>query len=170
MTIRAAPLTTATTSPGAPPVDIEPTDELERLTEKIWDVFGDQLRLLSGGDAATLETADFTTTLGMLRSITDMDRASIPGTAQSSISSLVLLLLLTSPPPDHSMEFGQLKAEGREWWQGKKATTAENAVSEEADVDVDGEQLTTKAVYALVAKRLLRVRRTGGEARVGFGS
>jgi hypothetical protein len=89
-------------------------------------------------------------------------------TLQSRLSSLILLQLLLSPPPEHSIDFPALKLKGKEWFDGleqaDRTAGPEGAVGETED----GEGLTTKAVYALVAKRLLRVRRAGGKARIGF--
>lgn len=173
------------------PKDPEPTDELERLTEKIWDSFGEHLRFF----APSLEASDFTTTLGLLRkSITYTgdgssaaaggdDGSSISGassmdppsstsslggtnssataapTALSRVTSLILLSLLQAPAPEHSVEFPLLKTKGKQWLEKQQGN---------AGADEDGDSLATKAVYAMVAKKLLRIRRTGGKARVGF--
>lgn len=184
MTIRAA-----STSAPVHTTDPEPTDELERLTEKIWDTFGDHLRYFN----PFLESADFLTTLSLLRkcinsgsgaadtvegngSVSGSSSANsassgtalstAPPTKQSAISSWVLLNLLTAPPPDHSVDFGELKARGKQWSEERQQA---NSGGQDEEV-MDGEQATTSAVYALVAKRLLKIKRTGGPARVGFGS
>ncbi|CAO1637581.1 unnamed protein product [Sympodiomycopsis kandeliae] len=179
------PLSAAISSPPPPHTSssetMESTDELERLCEKIWDIYGDTLRYYHPG----LDSADLNTTISILRkSITSRGRvnsssnSSEVGTGQavhgsvstvttdthtaetpnqsSSISSLILLNLLTnSTPPDHSIEFNTLRSIGAKWL---------SQIGES-----EGESLVTKTVYALVAKRLLRVRRNAGKALVGFG-
>ncbi|KAK0524410.1 hypothetical protein OC834_005553 [Tilletia horrida] len=98
-------------------------------------------------------------------------------------------------PSSHAVEFAALKARADEWWEttrpeyararesivgragagasgraeAKRAAEVVRAAGlAEAEEKSRGESLATKAVYALVAKRLLRIRRAGGSAAVGF--
>ncbi|KAE8186455.1 hypothetical protein CF328_g7226 [Tilletia controversa] len=92
------------------------------------------------------------------------------------------------------VEFAALKTKTDEWWDAQRENfrTARQAVLKlsrhqqaspataaaaacaavQANVEKEegwrGDSLATKAVYALVAKRLLRIRRAGGFAAVGF--
>lgn len=63
--------------------DPEPNDELERLTEKTWEIFGDHLRFFTKDP--TLESADFKTTLGLLRRfLPHTAEADRPGSSEAS--------------------------------------------------------------------------------------
>ncbi|PWN28709.1 hypothetical protein BDZ90DRAFT_230732 [Jaminaea rosea] len=200
------PPPTTTTPASTDPLfrDPESTDELERLSEKVWDTFGEHLRFF----ASHLESADATTTLGLLRKLlgastlegaaggaarggggddgssvssgaaTSSSTASssaagtavAPPTVQARITALTLLHLLTSSDAEqpHSVEFPLLKTRARRWYEDEVSEEERLVHQREEGGATDGEALVTKAVYALVAKKLLRIRRSGGMARVGF--
>ncbi|PWN49585.1 hypothetical protein IE53DRAFT_411511 [Violaceomyces palustris] len=112
-------------------------------------------------------------------------------TATTVVKAFVLVQLVTSPAP-HTLEMNEIKALTNTWWEAKgrnsfvKAIRAlrgkggggrggeeEEGNSSEEEEEIEegkegGEQLATKAVYSLVAKKLLRLRRTGGLAPVSF--
>lgn len=177
--------------------DPELTDELERLTEKVWDAFGDHLRFF----APHLESSDATTTLSLLRKLLATSTLQTGGgaapladdgssvssaaattsstasgnagamhvsslTLQARVTALTLLNLFVNVDEGHSVEFPWLKTRARQWYDDEVAEE-EKRLQEDSAV-TDGEALVTKAVYAMVAKKLLRIRRSGGKARVGF--
>ncbi|CAO1617499.1 unnamed protein product [Jaminaea pallidilutea] len=204
----------ALASADASAADPEATDELERLSEKIWNSFGDHLRYFlrdpdatDGGGGATEEDVmtDFRGTLQLLRrlmSSTQGDGSASGGAMQrgkddaSSISSaptslsgkttsatgstppdvvarvtaFVLLELLTAPAP-HMVDFPLLKTNAKAWFTENPSVLAKATAGDDDEGEAassDEEALVTKAVYAMVAKKLLRIRRTGGQAKVGF--
>ncbi|KAK0550480.1 hypothetical protein OC845_002630 [Tilletia horrida] len=118
-----------------------------------------------------------------------LSAASPPSPTQIA-TAFVLLQLLDSAPSSsassdasasHAVEFAALKLRTDEWWgtQGREeylgakarlggSGSAGSSDASGGEASMRGEQLATKAVYALVAKRLLRIRRAGGSAAVGF--
>lgn len=197
------------TSPGIPVAasaightsgDPEPSDELGRLTEKIWDYFGDHLRFFAPGSettssAVTLQllrkaiatASDSPEALQAARAAADNASSSAAGSSASAattvspptlsarVSAFVLLMLLRSQdsgPDSHSLDFPVLKSRTKEWFDNP--ANVRDAERQGSDLDTaarsegGGEALATKVVYAMVAKKLLRIRRTGGKARVGF--
>ncbi|CAO1637051.1 unnamed protein product [Parajaminaea phylloscopi] len=168
--------------------DVEPDDETERLAEKVWEYFGDHLRFVAPGT----ETANGKTTLDALRRVVLAsprqalseagaradDAASSASTANtgpalpvaeptvlSGVTALILLTLLRSKEPSqglHSIELPIIKARVKEWLEEGPPT---GALTENGG---DGDALATKAIYAMVAKKVLKIRRAGGKATVEF--
>lgn len=195
----------AQTSPDTVP---ESSDELERITEKLWDTFGENLRYVAAGRDA----ADFAETFTVLRSLeraganvttrraaADADESIVSSQTTASTASAtasgspsnplgvttvvmahVLLLLLRSPPP-HSMKLTDIKTTTGRWWLqvGQKSFRAAAAAPhtrgpasrlgfDTTELEQSGDQLATRAVYGLVAKKLLRIHRAGGAPNIRF--
>lgn len=89
--------------------------------------------------------------------------------------------MLLRTVPYHALEFASIKNEAGEWWEGERGragfVAAGSGVAGAGGAggmagtegwEEKGDQLATKAVYGLVAKKLLRIKRAGGAASVGF--
>ena len=97
------------------------------------------------------------------------------------IMAHVLLLLLRARAP-HSMQLADIKAQTGRWWNAAGQRNFRSAMVtakqqnellarlgfDTAELGQGGEQLATRAVYGLVAKKLLRIHRAGGAPSVRF--
>lgn len=186
---------------ASPIRSIEPqsSDELERICENIWSLFGDNLRYV----AADREGADYKETLRILQDLSNgeshnesqgdismassnasqataatsgstgsnsdhLESAEAP-TPANAIAAHILYILLTTPSP-HVMEFDELKAKGESWWttQGRDALLRSAVGSEPVDINDSGSGLANKAVYSLIAKKLLRLQFRGAKRFISF--
>jgi len=179
----------------------ESSDELERICENIWTLFGGNLRYVavdregadyretlrilqklsmggasSGGEGDTSmasssnESQGTAATSGSTNSLTSQLENAGPPSSTIAIAAHILFTLLTSPSP-HAMEFDDLKAAGESWWisQGREALER-SAVGREVPCDIsdDSSSLASKAIYSLIAKKLLRLNLRVGKRIITF--
>lgn len=186
--------------PATGNVEPESSDELERICENVWSLFGDNLRYV----AVEREAADYGETLRILQDLSmggasgggegdssmvssssgSQATAATSGSTSSSLGQLdnagppsptvaiaahVLYALLTTPSP-HIMDFDLLKAEGESWWNqhGQEALRASAAGREAPDMSDSSGSLANKAVYSLIAKKLLRLQFRGARRIISF--
>lgn len=168
-----------------------PTEELERMSAKIWELFGENVRYAAPG----CRSASFPDTFKVLRALeqgapNDADTAGITGDASNptvppSIGTImmahVLLLLMRSQAP-HTLPLPMIKSYSDNWWKqegqdqvraGVKEPATRNPLVQQLGIDASdleqtGDALATRAVYGLVAKKILRIQRAGGAANVRF--
>jgi hypothetical protein len=179
----------------------ESSDELERICENIWNLFGDNLRYV----AVDREGADYQETLRIVRDLSlggsssaedgDLSMVSSSNGSQATaatsgstgstmahldnagppsptiaIAAHALYTLLTTPAP-HVMEFDELKSIGEAWWAsvGREALrTASMGREIPTDIDDATSSLTNKAVYSLIAKKLLRLQFRASKRLISF--
>lgn len=175
----------------------ESSEELERVTEKVWDVFGDALRYA----APERELADFVETLDVLHklmsggekshlgdfSVGSTNTSSTHSTAVSEASAgaaqltpeilmtaFVIWQMLVSPEP-HQMNIDDLKVKGHEWWaaQGmqtwrRSRSSDEHELSSQVEAFEDGQNLARKATYGMISKKLFAIKRHKGVGLVAF--
>lgn len=149
------PTTPTPTKPGEYEEPVrQSSDELERICRVIWTIFGDNLRHV----APDREAVDY---FGTLRALQDLSLAST-SSYTTAISARVLVILLSTPAP-HVMDFDALKREAEAWWE------AEGQLACKADAFPHaGPAQAGKAVYELIAKKLLRLRFSGAQRIVSF--
>lgn len=170
---------------------LQTSDELERICENIWAILGDHLRFVLPdrdtanfyetltalqslsmskgspltGDASTTSAQDATqstvATTGSAASSATLPNSG-PPTASIMIAAHSLAVLLMTPAP-HVIDFDQLKSEADEWW-----TSVGSSVSSEAAPFSTTESLARKAIYDLLAKKLLKIRFSGPRRIVSF--
>lgn len=185
-----------------PTADTGSSDELERICESIWSLFGDSLRYV----AVDREGASYQETLRILgdlslggkrhdrtsggdesmTSYSSDSQATVATTGSSSSSHLenagppqpamavaahVLQTLLTTPPP-HVMDIEELKGEAEAWWdrEGRQAYMSSLAGRESAGEIGEGtsSDLASRAVFRLVAKKILRLQFRGAKRIISF--
>lgn len=167
------------------------TEALERMAAQVWERFGEPLRYARPGCVA----APFPDTFQALRQIEqgvplDESAPATYGAAPNPSGPLsvgtvmmahVMLLLMRAPAP-HTLTLPTIKALCETWWrqQGQaalqaavRAPTTRSALVQQVgldptDMDQGGDALATRAVYGLVAKKVLRIQRAGGAPSVGF--
>ncbi|PWY98059.1 hypothetical protein BCV70DRAFT_202233 [Testicularia cyperi] len=174
------------------------SEELERVTIKVWNVFGDALRLA----APEREMADFHATLEILHNLmsgadrshpgdystgsaqTASTQATLMSEASAGVSSqltpeilmtaFVISQMLRSPEP-HRMNIDDLKVRGHEWWtQSGMQVWLHSRAPEEAGLPSqveafeDGQNLARKATYGMISKQLFAIKRQKGVGLVGF--
>lgn len=167
------------------------TEALERMAAQVWERFGEVLRYARPGCAA----APFPDTFQALRQVEqgvprDEGAPATYGRAPNPSGPLsvglvmmahVMLLLMRAPAP-HTLTLPTIKALCETWWrqQGQAAlqaavrtpTTCSALVQQvgldPTDIEQAGDALATRAVYGLVAKKVLRIQRAGGAPNVGF--
>lgn len=174
------------------------SQELERVTAKVWEVFGDALRSV----APERESADYYDTLDILKSLmaggdkpnagdysvgsvqtsstlsTAASEASAAASAQLTpevlMTAFVIFQMLVSEEP-HRMNIDELKVRGHEWWSTSGMQVWLHARShDETDVPVraeafeDGQNLARKATYGMISKQLFAIKRQKGVGLVGF--
>ncbi|UZJ51779.1 hypothetical protein CBS101457_001099 [Exobasidium rhododendri] len=183
-------------------VQPESSDELERICENIWTLFGDAMRYV----AVEQEGANYRDTLRILQDLSvggasskvgegDVSMASSsnasqdtaatsgstnststqvenagPPSSMTAIAARLLFTLLTSPPP-HAMAFDDLTSVGVAWWAGEGCEALKKASEgreKPADIDDSSASLANKAVYNLMAKKLLRIQFRVGKRIVSF--
>jgi hypothetical protein len=186
----------------AAPISKQPegSDELERICENVWSLFGDNLRYV----AVDREAADYQETLRVLQHLStggggaanvgDASMASSSSESQATaatsgstgsassnlenagppsptvaIAAHVLFALLTTPSP-HVMDFDELKARGESWWtsEGREALQKSALNPASFDFDDSSSSLASKAVYSLIAKKLLRLQFRGAKRIISF--
>lgn len=186
------PKTQPTASPSLVPLGVVPTatPELERITTRIWDLFGEHVRYAAPGCKA----ASFPDTFAILRALEqggpqamevdvhgDAPNPSVPPSVGIMMMAHVLLLLMRTPPP-YTLSLPLIKSYSDKWWKQEGQATIRAGIQDmstrnqliqqlgidAADLDQTGDALATRAVYGLVAKKLLRIQRTGGAANVRF--
>lgn len=167
----------------------EATPERERIAERIWAVFGENLRYVAPGCSG----APFATTFALLSALESCGRTPaehVAGDALHPMSPLrvgtvimahVLLLLCRSPAP-HALPLLAIKSYTDKWWtqcgraEMQAAAAAPATLTEPlkslgldlSDIHQPCENLARTAVYGLMAKKLLRIRHAGGTATVHF--
>lgn len=158
------------------------TPELERVSEKIWALWGGILAYVWPGRTS----GDYHTTLQGLEVLVGLRPSSDamgpridptstpPPRANELVSAYVLVSLLRAEHP-HTIEFDQLKQDANTWWDTRGRIQLRrllephvNPVEVERELDHSGDGLATRAVYGLQAKKLLMVRRKAGKSPVGF--
>ncbi|KAJ9474995.1 Serine/threonine protein kinase [Pseudozyma hubeiensis] len=174
------------------------SDELERVTNKVWEVFGEALRSV----VPERESADYFDTLDALKSL--MSGGNAPhagdysvGSVQTSstlssaaseasaavaaqltpevlMTAFVIFQMLVSPEP-HRMNIDELKLRGHEWWStaGMQVwlhaqSHDGNDVASRAEAFEDGQNLARKATYGMISKQLFAIKRQKGVGLVGF--
>ncbi|KAL4398759.1 hypothetical protein ACI68E_004156 [Malassezia pachydermatis] len=180
-----------TANPSLVPHGVMPpvSDELERITAMLWRGFGESMRYAAPGCAS----ASYAATFGVLRALEQCapQQDDMPsGDAPNPTSPLpvmvvmmahVLLLLMRSPAP-HTLSLPAIKTFSEKWWkqQGQpdlqaaqaqpatRNTLVQHVGLDATEGEQTGEALATRAVYGLVAKKLLRIQRAGGAANVRF--
>lgn len=177
----------------APGVVPPPSDELERICALLWRVWGDSLRYAAPGCSGAPLASTYTVLQALEQGGAARDGPppaappapdpSAPLAVGTSMMAHVLLLLFRAPSP-HTLPLAQIKAMSDTWWakQGRaqwlatrdapaSATSAvQHAGWDAADAEQGGDALATRAVYALVAKKVLRIQRAGGAPAVRFAS
>lgn len=158
------------------------TPELERVSEKIWALWGGILAYVWPDRTS----GDYYTTLQGLEVLVGL-RPSSEGTgpridptvippprANELVSAYVLVCLLRAEHP-HTIEFDQLKQDANTWWDTRgriqlRMVLEPHVPSGEVQRELEhsGDGLATRAVYGLQAKKLLMVRRKAGKSPVGF--
>lgn len=168
--------------------EIETSDELERICENIWTIFGDNLRYAS----PSIESANVEETIVILHNLslsksatsnpdistassnaTDSTAATTGSTVSNSsllanagppspttaIAARILISMLRSVAP-HSMDTDDLRKDASSWWtqEGSKA----HSQASRGDLDMSslnsGEELAKKAIYELTAKKIIKLR------------
>jgi hypothetical protein len=173
----------------------EATDELERVTENIWSALGDVLRVLrpeceglgfhetlgllqalmrgeGASGPAVGETSLGSTATGTTASSATAasSAAALPVLAPTptTVHAAHLLVLLLSAPAPHQENMNAIKAAAQTWWHehGRQAWLGHGGARE--GTEEQGDSLATKAMYQLVAQKILRVRHVGGGRVVSF--
>lgn len=174
------------------------SDELERVVQKVWEVFGDALRSV----APERESADYHDTLDVLKALmtggdkpnagdysvgsvqtsstlsTAASEASAAASAQLTpevlMTAFVIFQMLISEEP-HRMNIDELKVRGHEWWSTSgmqvwlhARSHDENDVPTRAEAFEDGQNLARKATYGMISKQLFAIKRQKGVGLVGF--
>lgn len=188
-----SPKASPSSSPGllTPPGTVPSASaHLEEIAARIWERFGENLRYACPGCAS----ASFVDTFHILAALERGGRdapAALGGgaagpapTAPLSVGiafmAHVLLLLVRSAPP-HTLALADIKRVSETWWSRHGRAAFMEAAGGEPPNDVirrvgydtagnthTGSQLATTAVYGLVAKKLLRIHRSGGAPSVRF--
>ncbi|WFD29010.1 hypothetical protein MSPP1_000014 [Malassezia sp. CBS 17886] len=192
--LRAPPAKGAATLELAPLATVPAaTKDLERIAGRLWAHIGETLRYA----APAYGSAPFADTYAILRSLAHcgtgndvpwgapltsapaQNPATPLGVAPVAIAYVLLLLFRAQT---HSLTLPQIKAATRAWWQEQGQAAFQGALQtqeglnelvqhtglDRADVEQTGDVLASRAVYGLVAKKLLRIRRAGGAANVEF--
>ncbi|TKY88944.1 hypothetical protein EX895_002185 [Sporisorium graminicola] len=174
------------------------SQELDRATQRVWEVFGDALRSV----VPEREAADYFDTLDALKSLmsggnapnagdysvgsvqtsstlsTSASEASAAVAAQLTpevlMTAFVIFQMLVSEEP-HRMNIDELKMRGHEWWSTSGMQVWLHAQShDEHDVPgrveafEDGQNLARKATYGMISRQLFAIRRQKGVGLVGF--
>lgn len=172
--------------------------ELERVTEKVWEVFGDALRSV----APELDSAEYLETLDVLKALmaggdkpnagdysvgsvqTSSTFSSAASEASAAVSAqltpevlmtaFVIFQMLVSEEP-HRMNIDELKIRGHEWWSTSgmqvwlhARSHDDNDVPSRAEAFEDGQNLARKATYGMISKQLFAIKRQKGVGLVGF--
>jgi hypothetical protein len=198
-TAEETPMETEGLNPALILVQPESSDELERICENIWTLFGDNLRYVAvdregadyrdtlsilqdlsvggpgnhegGGDVSmTSSSQDTAATSGSTNSISVQLENAGPPSSTTAIAARILFILLTSPPP-HIMEFDELTLIGVKWWTSQGCEMLKRySMGREVPSDVGDKPstLANKAVYSLIAKKLLRIQFRVGKRIVSF--
>ena len=119
-------------------------------------------------------------------SLATQSSAGIPLSAPLSVNTVVMahvILLLFRAPAPHALTLPTIKTLTDPWWRQRgqdvfRATAATPSLShaeavrqaglDGSEVDMGGDTLGSRAVYGLVAKKLLRIHRAGGAATIRF--
>ena len=169
---------------------IETSDELERVCENIWTMFGDNLRFA----APSVESANVEETIEILHNLSlsknatgnpDISTASSnatdstaattgstistsslinagPPSSTTAIAAHILISMLKSAAP-HSEDIEELKKDASSWWS-KEGSKAYSQASR-GDLDMSslesGEALAKKSIYELAAKKIVKLRFKG---------
>ncbi|KAG6908383.1 hypothetical protein DXG01_004812 [Tephrocybe rancida] len=167
-----APATPAPDTPGLKPTKVRVNNEIERIAARIWTTVGDTIMPghvfdISQGGAGNKpprakETIAHLQSLSALSpsptspSVSSVSSASAtgpaPATSQQILTAHMLLALLASPP-QFSLPLNKVKD-----LLAAKASTGGGAVATG----------TTRILYGCVAKRLVKIDRSGGEQVVKF--
>ncbi|ETS60244.1 hypothetical protein PaG_05791 [Moesziomyces aphidis] len=174
------------------------SDELERVTQKVWEVFGDALRFV----APERESSSYADTLDVLKSLmSGGDRPNLGdysvGSVQTSstttttseasgaataaqltpevlMTAFVIFQMLVSEEP-HQLNIDELKVRGHEWWAAsgmqvwmQARSHEEGEVPSRIEAFEDGQNLARKATYGMISKQLFAIRRQKGVGLVGF--
>lgn len=183
-------------SPGGSPGLLTPpgtvpsaSAHLEEIAARIWERFGENLRYACPGCASASFVDTFRILVALERGGRDAPAlggdAAVPApTAPLSVGiafmAHVLLLLVRSAAP-HTLALADIKRVSETWWSKHGRAAFMEAAGGEPPNDVirragydttgnthTGSQLATTAVYGLVAKKLLRIHRSGGAPSVRF--
>lgn len=119
-------------------------------------------------------------------SLATQSSAGMPLSAPLSVNTVVMahvILLLFRAPAPHALTLPTIKTLTDSWWRQRgqdvfRATAATPSLShaeavrqaglDASEVDMGGDTLGSRAVYGLVAKKLLRIHRAGGAATIRF--
>ncbi|SJX64687.1 uncharacterized protein SRS1_15503 [Sporisorium reilianum f. sp. reilianum] len=174
------------------------SQELDRATQKVWEVFGDALRSV----VPEREAADYFDTLDALKSL--MSGGNAPNAGDYSVGSVqtsstlstaaseasaavaaqltpevlmtafVIFQMLVSEEP-HRMNIDELKVRGHEWWSTAGMQVwlhaqahDEHDVPSRVEAFEDGQNLARKATYGMISKQLFAIKRQKGVGLVGF--
>lgn len=166
------------------------TPELERIAQRIWDLFDENMRYAAPG----CTSASFDDTFRILRALEhaapksmqvgisgDAPNPTVPPSVGIIMMAHVLLLLMRAPEP-YALSLPLIKSFSDKWWKQEGQAHVRAALADASsrndlvaslgldttDLEQSGDALATRAVYGLVAKKLLRIQRTGGAASVRF--
>ena len=119
-------------------------------------------------------------------SLATQSSAGVPLSAPLNVNTVVMahvILLLFRAPAPHALTLPTIKTLTDSWWRQRgqdvfRATSATPALShaeavrqaglDASEVEMGGDTLGSRAVYGLVAKKLLRIHRAGGAATIQF--
>ncbi|PWN39828.1 hypothetical protein IE81DRAFT_294237 [Ceraceosorus guamensis] len=81
----------------------------------------------------------------------------------------ILSSMLSSPAP-HALDMSALKSNANDWWaaSGRENFVKGGGAGNAEGMDESGESLTTKAIYQLVAQRIVRPKHVGGGRILSF--
>lgn len=178
---------------------IEISDELERICENIWTLYGDNLRYAapSTESANVEETVEILQNLSLSKSSTSNPDISIassnatdstaattgsiisnssltnagPPSPTTVIAARILIYMLKSAAP-HSEDIEELKKDASSWWsiQGLQAYSQ----ASRGDLDMtsldSGEALAKKSIYELAAKKIIKFRFKGTKRVAQFAA
>lgn len=122
-------------------------------------------------DASLASNATAATSGSTVGSTSSLTNLGVPAPL-TAMGSHILLELLQSVPP-HAIEFDELKKEGDRWWanEGRRLYRTNTGANEADLTSISGSGASTlgsKAVYDLMAKKILRVRFQGKQRIVSF--
>lgn len=194
---------TPVTSPQKQPSHLlvnatQSSEELDRATQKVWEVFGEALRsvvpereaanyfdtldalklLMSGGNAPN--AGDYS--VGSVQTSSTFSSAASEASAAVAaqltpevlMTAFVIFQMLVSEEP-HRMNIDELKVRGHEWWSTSGMQVwlhaqahDDNDVPSRVEAFEDGQNLARKATYGMISKQLFAIKRQKGVGLVGF--
>ncbi|KAH7098341.1 hypothetical protein BKA62DRAFT_713288 [Auriculariales sp. MPI-PUGE-AT-0066] len=160
--------------PRAPPstakrkrLEVLTAPDAPRIIRRIWQTMGEVLEGDGNGvsDEATIVVLERLATPALAVAFDSAVRDTTP-LQNRLIARLLLSLLRSDGPPRHTVPLAMIKAELAA--AVVAITAADDAAAAEQMPTEESSSLSTKAVYACVAKRCIRIDRATREQRVGF--